>query len=404
MRASITAISLFTGAGGLDIGLERTGIDVISANEIEPNYVRTLEVNQRNKIPIPGRKRNYLQGAEIISADVREVPEGRLCPGGTGVDLIVGGPPCQPFSSAGKMGSVSDERGLLFHEFVRIVRYWKPTAFLFENVRGLITARGLDGEPGSVIRQILRDFEDIGYSCRAALLNAADYGSFQRRVRCFILGVRYGRAPEFPSPTHSRQGKEATAQLLFNNPGIEPWRTLGEFLEIHADEDRDNWVRPTPILEKELRTLPAGSGLKSSGVVEQSRPGGHWGYRQGTFIADLSLPARTVTGSTSQDWIRLKDGTLRRLTIKEIAALQGFPTRWVFAGTKADQFKQVGNAVPVVFGEIMGRTIQNYLANCPRGVKAIRLPLPNSFLDYMEYTKKEEARNGASRRQKVRVR
>jgi DNA (cytosine-5)-methyltransferase 1 len=212
----------------------------------------------------------------------------------------------------------------------------KPKALLFENVRGLVTARDHHGRPGGVIKTILREFEDCGYSCRTSLLNAADYGSHQRRVRCFIVAVKHGVAPHFPLPTHARS-VSGGVRGLFDDTPTQPWRTLGDFLSHHADNDATNWTRPTKQLTDALAGVAAGSGLISRGVVERTRPGGHWGYRQGTFIADPNLPARTVTGSSSQDWIRLDDGSLRRLTLREVARLQGFPDEWVLEGSKAEK-------------------------------------------------------------------
>ena len=135
--------------------------------------------------------------------------------------------------------------------------------------------------------------------------------------------------------------------------------------------------------------------LKSTGRVEKTRPGGHWGYRQGTFIADLDLPARTVTGSTSQDWIRW-NGLLRRLTLNEARLLQGFPSDWEFLGTNAQKFKQVGNAVPSAFGEILGTIIKQFLKKIP-DCASQPLELPKSFNGYIDYTKRDQARNGDSR-------
>jgi DNA (cytosine-5)-methyltransferase 1 len=224
--------------------------------------------------------------------------------------------------------------------------------FLFENVRGLITARDSTGEPGGVINDLIDQFHELGYSCRANLLNSADYGFYQRRVRCFILGSRRGKAPLFPEPTHQREPSLFYAK----------WKTLGEFLAEHADNDRSEFIYPTQELAKQLEHLPDGSGIKSAGKAEPTRPGGHWGYRQGTFIADRDLPARTVTGSASQDWVR-HDSILRRLTLHEVKLLQGFPYDWNILGTKAQKFKQVGNAVPPLFAGILANHILKHVFN-----------------------------------------
>lgn len=374
-------ISLFTGAGGLDIGLERAGFQPISLCEIESVFCNTLRANQQFR---HADGLEYFRGASIVNADICDVSGAEMSLGNN-IDLVVGGPPCQAFSSSGKQLSVLDSRGKLVHEFIRIVDEIKPRAFLFENVRGLVTARDQNGEPGGVIRDLLNQFFEAGYSCRAALLNSADFGSYQRRVRCFIIGSRHGEAPFFPEPTHHKKPN------LFQSR----WNSLGEFLTKHVDTDSNNYTFPTEKLAKQLEDLPDGKGLKSKGKAEPTRPGGHWGYRQGTFIADQTLPARTVTGSSSQDWIRL-DEKLRRLTLNEVKLLQGFPADWTILGTKTQRFKQVGNAVPAIFGELLGEVIMSHFEDYPTG-EAVRLELPKSFEGYISYTKRDHQRNASAR-------
>ncbi len=374
-------VSLFTGAGGLDIGLERAGFKALSLCEIEEVFCKTLEANQ-GCTHADGI--DYFKETRILDADIRDLAGADLA-FDVDLDLVVGGPPCQAFSSSGKQLSVLDPRGTLVNEFVRMVDELRPRMFLFENVRGLVTARDSKGEPGGVIRGLLDRFQELGYSCRATLLNSADFGSYQRRVRCFIVGSMRGTAPLFPEPTHQK-----TADMFYPQ-----WRSLRSFLEEHADPDEDSYTFPTENLGQQLRDLPDGAGLKSAGRAEKTRPGGHWGYRQGTFIADLSLPARTVTGSASQDWVRWA-GVLRRLTLNEVKLLQGFPLDWEILGTKAQRFKQVGNAVPTVFGELLGEMIQTFLKSYP-DTPPVRLDMPKAFKGYIDYTKRDHERNADSR-------
>ncbi len=379
-------ISLFSGAGGLDIGFERAGFSTVSLCELEPQFAETLRQNQ-GWLHSDGHR--YFADAAIIQNDIREVAAEQLTHGET-IDCVLGGPPCQAFSSSGKQKSVLDSRGTLVSQFVRIVDEVRPRSFLFENVRGIVTARDQTGRPGGVIRKIISDFEELGYSCRAGLLNAAGYGAFQRRVRCFIIGVKHGVAPEFPETTHV--APTAKGRGLFELP----WRTLREFLAESADTDERSYVFPSAALRPQLAELPNGTGLKSRGVAEPTRPGGHWGYRQGTFIADLELPARTVTGSASQDWVRW-NGVLRRLTLLEVQRLQGFPDDWSFAGTKADIFRQVGNAVPSLFGELLAQTLLSHLS-ANRRTKPVKLDFPIEFEKYINYTITDHRRNESARK------
>lgn len=381
MNEKFKYVSLFSGAGGLDIGLEKSGLEPLALCEIDSTFCDTLRINS-GKLKTDGN--TYLTDAKIINADVRELKGKEILELGK-VDLIVGGPPCQSFSSAGKQLSVLDSRGDLINEFCRLIDEVKPKMFLFENVRGIVTARNKKGVPGGVIREYIKSFETLGYSTRAVLLNSADYGSYQRRVRCFILGTKHGEAPFFPDPTHQK------IESFFHKK----WKKLEDFLTNYQDNNYENYVFPTDALAVKLKNIKNGSGLKSMGKKEKTRPGGHWGYRQGTFIADLNLPARTVTGSSSQDWIRWK-GVLRRLTMNEVKLLQGFPIDWDVTGTKTKKFKQIGNAVPTIFGELIGKVIIENLNN-KIDSPPVFLGLPKNFKGYIDYTKKDHERNKDSR-------
>lgn len=393
-RKRPTLVSLFAGAGGLDIGLELAGFQTVTAVDNDSDCVATLRANQARGVPCCGGRR-LLGGTKIIQADVETLEPRQLRPAGRRgawvPDLLAGGPPCQPFSSAGKMLSVNDERGRLFEHFVRIAAAVRPRFILFENVRGLVTARGPSGESGEVLFLVQTAFEEIGYATRFGLLNAADFGCPQRRARLFMLAARCSPLPVFPEPTHAERPETGFFETK------SPWATLEQFLRAHEAPVDDDIVRPSPNLAALLRDVPEGTGLKSPGARETTRPGGHWGYKQGTFIANPKKPARTVTAAATQDWIRLPDKTLRRLTVRECASLQGFPPEWQFVGTQAGRFRQVGNAVPTIFGRILGSQILAALDAIRARKRPGSAPLPRSFVKAITYTKKEQKRNGESR-------
>lgn len=383
----LTCVSLFSGAGGLDVGLEQAGFHTVVATDYDADCVETLRANHSLRIPVNGSlQRAHLDGSAIIHADVADLTRADLAPPGATADwrptLLAGGPPCQPFSSAGRQRGLEDPRGRLFEHFVRIASELQPDFILFENVRGLATARGVTGTPGEVLQAVKLSFEQVGYRTRFALLNSADYGAPQRRVRLFMLAARTGPVPQFPVATHSR--KPAAGQC-------EPWTTLGEFLSERPEPRLDEMVRPSAALADALRDVPSGSGLKSPGRAEPTRPGGHWGYKQGTFIAELGLPARTVTAASTQDWVRLPGQELRRLTLSECAGLQGFPAPWTFAGNRASVFRQVGNAVPAVFGEVLGRCLSKAEEVLVTEAEA---DLPASIRAAIAYTLRDDQRNG----------
>ena len=255
-----------------------------------------------------------------------------------------------------------------------------------ENVRGMVTAPGPSGEPGEALELVREAFEGIKYATTFLVLNAADFGVPQRRVRLFMMATRGSPLPIFPTPTHAEFAADRS---------IHPWVPLRDFLSAQSPASPEDVTRPTASLATKLDAIPAGSGLKSPGAREATRPGGHWGYKQGTFIADLGRPARTVTAAGTQDWIRW-DGDLRRLTWREVASLQGFPPGWEFEGNKASRFRQIGNAVPAIFGKVLGTQIIDALSRW-RAAPTCSAPWPASFVEAVEYTRRERKRNGASR-------
>jgi DNA (cytosine-5)-methyltransferase 1 len=226
------------------------------------------------------------------------------------------------------------------------------------------------------------------------LVNAADYGVPQRRVRLFMFGFRSGDAPPFPLPTHAK------IPDLQGQP-IKPWVTLGEALSVLPPLAAEEVQRPTAKMAVELKGVKPGSGVKSPGKSEVTRPGGHWGYKQGAFVADLTQSARTVTANAQQDWIRDPKLGLRRLCPRECAAIQGFPQAWVFQGTRSTQYRLVGNAVPPPLSQALGMALRRHIRMESGDVDADLsnlLPLPPPLRLAIEYTVRDERANGESRR------
>lgn len=387
-----TLVSLFSGAGGADVGLERAGWHTIAATDVDADCIATLTESQRASIPVPGQSgRAFLQGARLLQADVATLAARDLRPEGADArwspDLLVGGPPCQPWSSAGLQRGLNDPRGRLFEHMIRLTAELKPRLVLFENVRGLLTAVGRSGQPGEVVRQIQKSFEDLGYGTRFATLNAADYGASQRRVRLFMIAARVGDLPGFPEPTHGRDGLAR-----------KPWVSLGELLARLPDPRPEDVVRPTGTRARDLAALTPGTGLRTGGRIEANRPSGHWGYRQDSFVADPSLPSRTIRAASTPDWLRLEDGTMRRLTWRECAALQGFPPEWRFHGTVASRFRQIGNAVQADVAHAIGSVLLSALDRVDVARQPpVSAPWPAEFHRRIRYTASEHRTNGAYR-------
>jgi DNA (cytosine-5)-methyltransferase 1 len=384
-------ISLFSGAGGLDIGLEGAGWHCHYASDVDADAVATLRQNVGRRLD----RFVALGNAFVEQADVRQsngtdiLAKGGIRKGD--VMLLAGGPPCQSWSSAGHQHGFEDPRGRLFADFVRLAGELDVRWLLFENVRGLLTARGPDGVPGTALHLIRAQLWNAGFQTSVTLLNAADFGVPQRRVRLFVVGYRTGDAPPFPVETHAKNAIE----------GRVPWIPLADCLRVIGPLEQDEIIRPSGKLAAELALVPPGSGVKSPGKAETTRPGGHWGYKQGAFVADTSLPARTVTASAQQDWVTDSALGLRRLCPRECAAIQSFPASWQFAGNRTSQYRQIGNAVPPVLAEMIGMTLLGHVSAQPStGVvhHSALAPLPETLARAVRYTAKEEARNGQSRK------
>ena len=217
--APLEFLSLFAGAGGLDLGLERAGWNCLYAADSDQDAVGTLRENQGSGFAPEAifecRDVRELTGREILQKVGRRKGS---------IPLMAGGPPCQSWSSAGKQKGMDDPRGLLFRDFVRLADECGCRIILFENVRGMLTARGPSGEPGEALALIRETLAEKGYHSEVRLLNAADFGVPQRRVRLIIVGFRKTAPPGFPTPTHA-QPQRGELSLLPD------WPTLGDLLD-----------------------------------------------------------------------------------------------------------------------------------------------------------------------------
>lgn len=391
-KAGCTFVSLFSGAGGLDLGLEMAGWTCAYASDLEKTAADTLDAARGVALPAGGK---VMAHAFVERADVRTLTAGSiLARAGLakgGVQLLAGGPPCQSWSSAGHQLGLDDPRGRLFDDFVRIAGALDVRWLLLENVRGLLTARGPDGVPGSALTYIRQKLLKAGFQTTVMMLNAADYGVPQRRVRLFMVGFRAGDAPAAPVPTHAK---------LADLSGMRPWVTMREAVAAVEPLNADEIIRPNEKLAAQLALIPPGQGVKSPGKSERTRPGGHWGYKQGAFVADLDLPARTVTASAQQDWVKDPVLGLRRLCPRECAAIQTFPHDWPFHGKFVSQYKLIGNAVPPTLARAVGAALAGVVIDpaATRTRFAGLLPLSPQLAYHVAYTVRDEASNGESRR------
>jgi DNA (cytosine-5)-methyltransferase 1 len=323
------AIDLFSGAGGLSLGLQKAGWDVVAAIEVDKYAAATHHAN----FPKSRGMRN----------DVRDVDWSAF----RDIDLVAGGPPCQPFSVSGKQLGQEDLRDMV-PEFVRIVSEVKPQAFVMENVKGLASSKFK-----SYLESAIRDFAALGYSVTHTVLNAADYGVPQFRERLFVVGMRDG-AFKFPKPTHGPGRKH-------------PWVTVSDAIT-DAPVDAPNTAKvvycKNPILRKSPNAgmLVNGKGrplnLDSPSLTIPASAGGNRTHiidRDGTLF---DYHAKLMKGGKSRTGIAKG---CRRLTLRECARIQGFPDSFVFIGPKSKQYSQVGNAVPPLLASVVCRSVRTQL-------------------------------------------
>ena len=296
-------ISLFSGAGGLDLGLIQAGNTVIWANDIDKDAVATYKENIGDHIVCD----------DIKNIDISTLPD---------ADVVVGGFPCQGFSQANRLRTLEDDRNQLYRFFYNTIKIKQPKFFIAENVKGILSLG-----KGEAIKQIVSDFEAAGYITSVNLVNMANYGVPQTRQRVIIIGQRVDLGEElrfaFPQPTHSKNGE------------LQKWVSIKEAIDHFPDPDKENNVL---------------NHIYSAYKVEYRNFTGH---RE----TDPDKPSPTVlargNGKGGVCAIPHYNGK-RRLTIRESASVQTFPEDFHFVGTMNSCYRQIGNAVPVMFARKLG--------------------------------------------------
>jgi DNA (cytosine-5)-methyltransferase 1 len=349
-------VSLFSGALGLDVGLEKAGFKIKVAVECNRFAAETIKLN-RPDIRVLQRDIRQLSTNEILSAAGLKVGE---------PTILTGGPSCQTFSTAGSRKSLTDPRGGLFREFVRVVREAQPRFFVMENVRGILSAavkhrplakRG-PGYPalepgellGSALQVILEELRGLGYRTVFGILNAADFGVPQRRERVVFIGSRDGEDVRLPRPTHGR----------------EEWVTLQEAVKGLVDPDPETTTIPSGKAVF-LKHVPPGGNWRDLPVPLQKKALGRayisWGGRSG-FCRRLAWEKPTPALTTRPDskaTMLCHPTELRPLSVREYARVQQFPDDWKFAGGTPQKYIMIGNAVPIGLGHAVGQALAERL-------------------------------------------
>lgn len=369
----IPVISLFSGAMGLDLGLEQAGFEVVLAVECDAQAVATIRLN-RPGLPVINRRIEEVTTTEILNV------AGLRC---GGEFIVSGGPSCQSFSTAGQRRSLGDPCGGLFRHFVRVVEEAQPKFFIMENVKGMLSAaimhrplnkRGPgfpdlkpDEELGSAFKIITQELRRLNYYTVFDLLNAADYGTPQCRERILFIGSRGGKVIQMPQQTHAKVPSGELKQ----------WNTLRSVIG-HFKESNPLGIKLRNNDESYLKFVPEGGNWRDLPPEMQKQAMGgaldSWGGRTGFFRRlswDRPSPALT-TQPDSKATLLCHPSEMRPLSLREYAHIQQFPDDWKFAGSIISRYRQIGNAVPVGLGAALGRAILA-VWNRHNGKKSLRV-------------------------------
>jgi DNA (cytosine-5)-methyltransferase 1 len=356
MRSRPKFISFFSGARGLDIGLEQAGWECLAANEFDKAACDTIRSNAPQ--------------LRLYQGDIRELTAAQLR-SDLGLDdnklfAVVGGPPCQAFSTAGKRLGLNDQRGNVFLHFLDLIGGLRPKYAIFENVRGLLSAplehrphdqRGpgfpklkRSETPGGALAFILDRLKSFGYATTFTLYNTANFGVPQARERIIFFASRDGREVPFMEPTH---GQQAIG-------GLRKWVTLREAIG-DIDKNAQHYASFPESRLRYYRLLSAGQNWRNlPEEVQQEAMAGSWyagGGKTGFYrrLAWTKPSPTLVTRPNMKATDLCHPSELRPLSVEEYAAIQTFPSGIKFAGNLDDQYRQIGNAVPCKFGEAIGK-------------------------------------------------
>lgn len=345
------AVSLFSGCGGLDLGLERAGFEVVFASDIDAHCASSYAVN------FPQVPFHQGSAGELTKAVLAKVSKGATL---RQIDLLAGGPPCPPFSKSRfyrteKPRALEDAVGEeTINAYLAMLEALRPRAFILENVAGLAYK-----VHESALDLILGTAEDLGYAISSEVINAADYGVPQMRERFFVVGMLDGEF-EFPEPSHA---KEPSRRV--DNAGRLPWVTAGEAIgDLDTKKNADDTGHfAGGKYHKLLREIPPGDNyLYFTAKRGHPSPQFEWRKRYWSFLLKLSpdLPSWTIQARRSNNMGPLHWRN-RILRIEEVMRLQTFPDDWTLSGTIERQWRQVGNAVPPLLAELLGQAIYDQL-------------------------------------------
>lgn len=347
-------IDLFAGVGGLSYGFAHNdNFQIVMANEYDKDIATAYRMNHPT--------------VDMIQGDIRDLSEEELRKHiGDGIDLIVGGPPCQSYSTLGKRQM--DDRAHLFEEYCRVLSIVQPKAFVFENVSGLLSMQG-----GTLIEVIKGEFRELGYDVKSKVLNAVDFGVPQYRDRVILVGIKGKNTFEYPSPTHGEgllpyvTVEDAFSDLPVLKSGEKSTQYAGEpktafqkYLRTNSDSLTEN-VAPTngEHLIRIMQALPDG-GSKDD-LPEEIRPKSGYGNTYAKMWWEKPAPTVTRNFATPSSSRCIHPRDSRAMTTREGARLQSFPDDYKFYGSRATKNLKIGNAVPPLLSIAIAKEIEKVL-------------------------------------------
>jgi DNA (cytosine-5)-methyltransferase 1 len=392
-KNKLKVVGLFSGCGGLDLGFAQAGYEIIWANDFNSDAVKTYEKNI---------------GKHIICGDITQITSNEIP---NNFDVLLGGFPCQGFSIANIKRNMDDKRNFLYLEMLRIIKDKSPKFFVAENVKGLLSM-----EKGRVIEMILEDFKKIGYNVDYRLLKASDYGVPQNRERVVIIGNRLGLPNPFPKITHGHDKKlkppvtvkEVVGHLSNVRISLKPIKVKGKLIHNHIARTNvhdEFWGRKHQVNQHDVcdylkfwRTKSGWSTKKIDEYFGYAHTAGHWfrkdnnsgsipnpkdwwelkkllkfddkfdklvtemelkpiTFEQSLRINNWDKPSDTITATGSE----IHPNRERRMSVRECAIIQTFPDDFIFEGSMASMYQQIGNAVPVLMANKIANGIKSIL-------------------------------------------
>lgn len=362
----LTAFSIFSGAGGMDIGVMQAGFEILACIELDHNCCDTLRENIKRE----NRETKVYEG-DIRTFSPKSIMNDLSIKEGH-VDLLFGGPPCQAFSQIGKQLSLQDDRGMLLYQVLRYAEALKPHAIMMEQVKGLLTAKDLNGNPGGVFNSFIEKLEALGYVPKWKVMLAAEYGVPQLRERVILVATRKPNGFVFPSPTHA--SPERCSGLF----ALLPYVTVGDVINDLEEplQKTDTSTIPdnshydvTPKRDRErIHGVPEGKNLSSQLQLPIEQRGRLTKKDTTKFLRlNRSKPSNTLRGGE----IFYHPIADRYLTPREYMRIHGFPDDYVLRGPirgrtgtvkDLDQHRQVGNAVPPPLAKSVALQIKEIMA------------------------------------------